>query len=46
VPPGILYHPTPRTVLVAGDKIPNHRANGKAGFIFEFGIFLGKEGDH
>jgi hypothetical protein len=42
VTPGILYHPTPRTVLVAGDKIPNHRANGKAGFIFEFGIFLGR----
>ncbi|MEY4167490.1 MAG: hypothetical protein RIR52_1314 [Acidobacteriota bacterium] len=46
VTPGILYHPTSRTVIVAGYKIPNHRSNGKAGFVFEFGIFLGKESGH
>jgi hypothetical protein len=39
--PGVLFHPTPETVFVVGYKIPNHRSNGKAGFVVEFGIFLG-----
>jgi hypothetical protein len=39
--PGVLYHPTPRTVVVVAYKIPNHPANGKAGIVAEFGIFLG-----
>ena len=43
--PGVLYHPTPQTVIVVGYKIPNHATNGKAGFVFEFGIFLGKKRD-
>ncbi len=41
VVPGVLYHPTERTVVVVGYKIPNHPSNGKPGFVFEFGVFLG-----
>ncbi len=40
--PGVLFHPTERTVVVAGYKIPNHPSNGKPGIVLEFGIFLGK----
>lgn len=41
--PGVLYHPSPNTVVVVGYKIPNHASNGEPGFVFEFGIFLGKK---
>ncbi len=41
--PGVAYHPTPRTVVVLGYKIPNHASNGKSGIVFEFGIFLGEK---
>jgi hypothetical protein len=41
VVPGILYHPTPRQIIVIGYKIATDPRNGKAGFVLEYGFFFG-----
>jgi hypothetical protein len=44
--PGILYHPTPRQVIVVAYKIPNYLSNGRHGLVLEYGFYFGgkKEG--
>jgi len=40
--PGVLFHPTPRQFVVVAYKIPNHRQNGAAGVVLEYGLYFGK----
>lgn len=39
--PGVLFHPTPRQIIVVAYKIPNNPANGKSGLVIEYGFFFG-----
>lgn len=46
--PGVLYHPTPRQIIVVAYKIANNSRNGAGGFVVEYGFFFGRKGaeDH
>lgn len=46
--PGVLFHPTPKQMVVVGYKIANNPQNGAGGFVVEYGFFFGKKGaeDH
>lgn len=47
--PGVLFHPTPRQMVVVGYKIANNPRNGAGGFVVEYGFFFGgksKGGHH
>lgn len=39
--PGVLFHPTPRQIIVVAYKIANDPRNGKNGLVLEYGFFFG-----
>ncbi len=40
--PGVLYHPTPRQIIVVAYKFANDPRNGRNGLVLEYGFFFGK----
>jgi len=40
--PGVLYHPTPRQIVVVAYKFANDPRNGRNGLVLEYGFFFGK----
>jgi hypothetical protein len=39
--PGILFHPTPRQIIVIAYKIANNSRNGAGGLVLEYGFYIG-----
>jgi hypothetical protein len=39
--PGVLFHPTPRQMIVVAYKMANDPRNGKNGLVIEYGFFFG-----